>query len=469
MAYMPMLRSPSRSARIMYMGTSERSGHAIGGNSLRTQRNPLAMSYNDDVSQLREMGPPMVSVVVVTYQHAAYIEECLNGILMQRTDFPIEILIGEDESTDGTREICQQYATDHPDRIRLFERSRKDVIRIMGKETGRSNFKGLIAESRGRYIAVCEGDDYWIDPLKLQKQVDILERDASVSLVFHNVWIKHGESRYDRFLNFGLVGDRFSASEILSREWFIGTASICARSRPLKRALEGFDFSLSGDMVLQFHAALEGDFVFLDEVASIYRRNSGGLSEAYWSTTGQQNELAKRQFEVFRPNQVWLLHRFRLKVADGHLRDVINKRMWMVARMVMEYRVRCHPQDALITIEDLVGHLRKCLLSSSPPDEQDPELTVDSEMGGLIREAAVLVWGQQVETNLRSVSASGRPIACIGLCLRMFTRRQYARRELSKWAALCIPWYLQGLWGGRMSKPIRGHTADRRSKRPRFD
>lgn len=403
---------------------------------------------------------PLVSVVVPTYQHAAFIGECLDSILMQQTNFPIEILIGEDDSTDGTREICQAYAKAHPDSIKLFLRERKDVIYINGKPTGRSNLKRLIAEAGGRYIALCEGDDYWVDPLKLQKQVDILERDESVSLVFHNVWVRHDESRYDHFLNYGLVGDRFSALEVFSREWFVGTASICVRSGPLKKALEGFDFAMTADMVMQFHAALEGDFLFVDEVACIYRRSSGGLSAAYWSTTGRQDELAKQQFEVFRPNQVWMLLRVRSKAADSQLRAVINKRIRSVVESVMQYRVGCHPQNTLITIEDLVSHIRNCLLSGSPADEVDSTFTINSEMGGLIQEAAVLIWGLQAKTNLRSVSASGQPIACIGLCLRMITKRQYARSELIKWAVLSIPWYIQGLWRGKLEQPISRGTAD---------
>jgi hypothetical protein len=77
-------------------------------------------------SQMR----PLVSVLVPTYQHAAYIAACLDGILAQRSDFALEILVGEDESTDGTRAICQRYAERHPDRIRLFLRERKDVMHI---------------------------------------------------------------------------------------------------------------------------------------------------------------------------------------------------------------------------------------------------------------------------------------------------------------------------------------------------
>src|SRR5690606_33338178 len=114
-----------------------------------------------------QQAQPRVSVVVVTYQHARFIAKCLDCILDQKTNFPIEILVGEDESTDGTRGICQKYSQTHPDHIRLFLRSRKDVIHIMGKPTGRANFLGLLSEANGKYVAFCEGDDYWTDPLKL--------------------------------------------------------------------------------------------------------------------------------------------------------------------------------------------------------------------------------------------------------------------------------------------------------------
>src|SRR5690606_37807476 len=118
---------------------------------------------------------PLVSVCVQTYNQEHYIKQCLEGILMQQTTFPFEIILGEDESNDGTREICKQYAAQYPDKIKLFLRSRKDVIYINGNPTGRFNFIENLKACSGKYIALCEGDDYWTDPLKLQKQVDFLE------------------------------------------------------------------------------------------------------------------------------------------------------------------------------------------------------------------------------------------------------------------------------------------------------
>lgn len=128
-----------------------------------------------------------VSVVVTTYNHKSYIKECLDGILIQQTNFPIEIILGEDESNDGTREICIEYANKYPDIIHLFLRSRKDVIYINGTPTGRYNFMENLNACKGKYIALCEGDDYWTDPLKLQKQVGFLEENPDYGICFHNV------------------------------------------------------------------------------------------------------------------------------------------------------------------------------------------------------------------------------------------------------------------------------------------
>ncbi len=124
------------------------------------------------------MQNPLVSVIVTTYNHQEYITDCLDGILMQQTNFLFEIILGEDESTDGTRNICIEYANKYPGKIKLYLRSRKDVIYINGNPTGRYNFTESLKSCKGKYIALCEGDDYWTDPLKLQKQVDFLEGNS---------------------------------------------------------------------------------------------------------------------------------------------------------------------------------------------------------------------------------------------------------------------------------------------------
>ncbi|QQS39775.1 MAG: glycosyltransferase [Acidobacteriota bacterium] len=137
----------------------------------------------------------LVSVCVQTFRHARYIRECLDGILMQKADFNFELLLGEDESDDGTREICLEYAEKYPERIRLFLHSRKNNIFKHGAPSSTFNLLYNLFSSRGKYLAFCEGDDYWVDAAKLDKQITILEADVDVGLSFHRIQIERNGLR----------------------------------------------------------------------------------------------------------------------------------------------------------------------------------------------------------------------------------------------------------------------------------
>lgn len=145
---------------------------------------------------------------------------------MQKTDFPFEILLGEDASTDGTREICIEYANKYPDRIRLFLPDRRNNIAVLGKATGRFNILYNVFSARGRYIALCEGDDYWTDPLKLQKQFLFIRNDKSIAMCAHDVEIVYegGVSERSPFRNC-LIPDRLDFNFAL-RNHVVPTPSI---------------------------------------------------------------------------------------------------------------------------------------------------------------------------------------------------------------------------------------------------
>ena len=166
---------------------------------------------------------PLVSVRVITFNHEKYIRDCLEGILMQKTDFQFEAVIGEDCSTDQTREIVTGYAEKYPDKIRM--------ILSESNAGAYENIFRVQKACRGKYQAFCDGDDYWTDPLKLQKQADFLESHPDFTLCFHNalmVWEdspKPPEDYSPRNLN-----DIVSIEDILLRPWFIPTASIMALS-----------------------------------------------------------------------------------------------------------------------------------------------------------------------------------------------------------------------------------------------
>lgn len=114
--------------------------------------------------------PPLVSICCTTYNHGKFIQDAIEGFLMQKTNFPIEIIIHDDASTDNTATIVKQYAEKHPGLIITILQT------INQYSQGIKPWPNFVfPKARGKYIALCEGDDYWTDPLKLQKQVDFLE------------------------------------------------------------------------------------------------------------------------------------------------------------------------------------------------------------------------------------------------------------------------------------------------------
>jgi glycosyltransferase involved in cell wall biosynthesis len=128
------------------------------------------------------MPNPLVSVHVATYQHVDFIKTCIDSILVQQTTFPFELIIGEDFSTDGTREIIFDYARTYPEKIR--------VITADFNVKQSANHIRSIRACRGTYVALCDGDDAWTDPFKLQKQVDFLEQNPDYSMCYHSHQIR---------------------------------------------------------------------------------------------------------------------------------------------------------------------------------------------------------------------------------------------------------------------------------------
>ncbi len=117
-----------------------------------------------------------VSIFMLAYNQEQYIGSAIEGVLMQKTNFRTELVIGEDRSTDRTRAICQEYAAQNSEKIKL-------LLSESNLGLG-ANYVKTYAECSGKYVAICDGDDYWTDPLKLQKQVDFLEHNKDFSLVY---------------------------------------------------------------------------------------------------------------------------------------------------------------------------------------------------------------------------------------------------------------------------------------------
>ena len=236
---------------------------------------------------------PVVSVICITYNHENFIREAIEGFLMQETTFPVEIFIHDDASTDGTTEIVKEYAEKYP---KLFW-TLLQTENQWSKGAPNSYFFGLIQKQRGEFIALCEGDDYWIAKNKLQKQFEVLQAKPLAALVFHNTWVRNSESRFDYFLNCGIDKREFSFEDVISRKWFMATASLCFRKQFLD-IKPNLSFCRSGDILIHAALSLRGTVLYLDEVKAVYRRHDGGIST-------QWDKAQDHFLEYTRTNHFW--------------------------------------------------------------------------------------------------------------------------------------------------------------------
>jgi glycosyltransferase involved in cell wall biosynthesis len=219
----------------------------------------------------------LLSVCCVTYNHGAFIAQAIEGFLMQRTTFKYEILIGEDCSTDGTAEIVRDYALRYPEKIIL--------VTSASNVGANQNVARVIERVRGMYIALCDGDDYWTDPNKLQKQVDFLEKNPEYAICCHYAKeIDHlGNTRY---ISSEPKALKYTYQNIMvSKQVETSTASMVIRnSKEIREFVnkEWYPTCHAVDKFFKLTATFTGKMIYvMPEVMSCYRRHPGGI----WSTS----------------------------------------------------------------------------------------------------------------------------------------------------------------------------------------
>ena len=211
-----------------------------------------------------------VSACIITYDHENFIEACLNGAINQEINCDYEIVIGDDCSNDRTSEICENYSKKYPNLIKYFRR--KKNLGMIG------NWIETINDCSGKYIALCEGDDYWTDSSKLQKQFDILERNRDYSLCLGNLeCVDEVKSRrYNRILT--NVDLDITTEDLLRNPFYGMTASGFMRSDFLKKELNSLTkWPLAGEVATWLIASKYGKIKVLKDVLGVYRINSGSI------------------------------------------------------------------------------------------------------------------------------------------------------------------------------------------------
>lgn len=223
---------------------------------------------------------PKVSVCFITYNHANYIEQALDSILSQQTNFSFEIVIGDDCSTDGTTEIVKRYADKYPNIVRAY--IHPENLTQYGLP-GKYNFTHAFYQCRGEYIIHIEGDDYYIDNLKFQKQADYLDAHPKLSACFHNALMKFedGSGREDYNINPPDQKTPITVNDLLAEReiWFMATASVMIRKSVIgDRFPDWFFETKSGDIPLYVMLSDHAPIGYLPDVMSVYRRNTAGMS-----------------------------------------------------------------------------------------------------------------------------------------------------------------------------------------------
>lgn len=249
--------------------------------------------------------------MMLAYNHERFIAQALDSAVEQDVNFAYEIVIGEDCSTDGTREIVKRYRERYPEKIRLL---------LPEKNLGaRENSRQTMASCRGEYIAILEGDDYWLSPDKLQKQVDFLDGHSDFSICFHPVRIHYDGMTGKENQIFPENVKSVSTIEDLLEYNFIPSCSVMFRNHLIKELPDSFSNLKMGDWPGHILHAQHGKIKKLNEVMGGYRIHPNGA----WSGLASVAVL-EGNIEAYRCINAHLGYRYERiidrRLADHHFR-----------------------------------------------------------------------------------------------------------------------------------------------------
>jgi glycosyltransferase involved in cell wall biosynthesis len=248
------------------------------------------------------LSSPTVSVLMLAFNHAGYIEQAIQSVVSQETSFEVELLIGEDCSSDQTLEKCKRARDEHPELIRLI--SDETNVGVF------QNFQRLMDAAKSQYIAILEGDDYWIDDQKLEKQISYLRDHPEY------FWCA-SRTRNKEFV--GPAKESYSLSDVL-RRYLFHTSSIVFRSEPKMQLPSNLDTNCL-DVILYARLCEESPCGFLDEELSFYRRHDGGI----WTGASIEDRLI----------ETWKVCDFFLgRYGSQFLAEIYERELWIYKQQV---------------------------------------------------------------------------------------------------------------------------------------
>lgn len=235
---------------------------------------------------------PLVSVCMLAYNVEAFVAQAIEGILRQKVDFPVELIIGEDCSTDGTRSVCARYAQENPGRVTLLPGETN--LGIAG------NAARTLRQCRGKYIAICDGDDIWADPDKLAKQVAFLEEHADFGAVYTDVETISTDGRVFDDPEHALLREAYADGNVFFK--LLGGNFINNSTAVFRRSfLDGYSIDCdrdyyTHDYLLWLHIAAQSKIHFIDARTVLYRKHAGGATNSAAKLVGNKQKF---QFHLY--------------------------------------------------------------------------------------------------------------------------------------------------------------------------
>lgn len=282
----------------------------------------------------------MVSIHCITYNHEPYIRDCLDGFVMQKTNFRFEAIVHDDASTDGTADIIREYASKYPEIIKPIFETENQYSKRDGSLTRIMN-----AACKGKYVAVCEGDDYWINPYKLQKQVDFLEANENIVAVVTNCSVVDNNGQLLQAVRKmpvvpGNVEREYDLHDFFKGEHQYPTLTAVYRRSVYEKVIpmiEKLRNSFLGDWILWVALHTQGNFYYLNEVTAAYRINPSSVTHTYNAVARWKEDfkIRKNCIDVLPPEyHKYLMNNcttyFKLGVAYKKTGDYPKSAMYLI-------------------------------------------------------------------------------------------------------------------------------------------
>ena len=246
------------------------------------------------------MNKPKLSVCLITYRHEAFIVQALEGIFKQIVNFEVEIVIGEDKSPDRTLALIEEHIPNSPFKVKLLEN--KTNLGMIG------NWLNTMANCEGEYIALIEGDDYWTDVHKLQKQVELLDSQPKLSFCFHGCPMQfEREDNQEQYFHKPPQEGIYHLKDVLHKTSFVPTCSVVLRRAMLSTFPEQIKSLKMIDKFLFLSLADKGDLYYIAQDMGVYRIHNGGISQTQW--LGNANRFQEDSIALLKLFNTFTKHR----------------------------------------------------------------------------------------------------------------------------------------------------------------